>query len=123
MLEFDVERDSSCSGQQKCIDWVEIDYVNYGTAQRFCGVGEEGQIHVDGSSELMIEFVSNREQENVGFLYFAICSEPDFDQNAVKFGIEESESRMKRAVAQCTSPSRPRTSDDFIVSFGVVYEV
>lgn len=119
MHEFDVEGDSTCSGQQKCIDWVEIDYVNYGTTHRFCGTGEEGQIHVDGSSEMLIEFVSNRKKQNVGFLYFAICTQPGFDQNAIEFGIEGSESRMKRASTQCTSPSRPRTLGDFEVSFSV----
>lgn len=116
MHEFNVEGDSTCAGQQKCIDWVEIDYVNYGTTQRFCGSGEEGEVHVDGSSEMRIEFVSNRKQENVGFLYFAICMNPNFDQNAVNLGIVEPDPRLKRSSTRCTSPSAFRGPDDTRVS-------
>ena len=84
---FNLEETSNCFGQQKCIDWVEIDFINYGKNQRFCGTGEEGQVHVDGENEMRMGFVSNRKQEHDGYLYFIVCSEPDFDQNAVQFGI------------------------------------
>ena len=95
---------------------MEIDFVNYGTTQRFCGSGEEDEVYMDGSSEMQIEFVSNRKQENVGFLYFMICTTPNFDQNAVNLGIVESDPRKKRSSTQCTAPSERRGPDDMRVS-------
>ena len=65
---------------------------------------------------MQIEFVSNRKQENVGFLYFAICTNPKLDQNAVNFGIIEPDPRSKRSSTQCTSPSARKGPDDMRVS-------
>ena len=73
-------------------------------------------MHVDGENEMRMEFVSNRKQEHDGYLYFIVCSEPNFDQNAVQLGIVESNSKMKQSASQCTSPSGQRRLNDYPVS-------
>ena len=66
---------------------------------------------------MRMEFVSNRKQEHDGYLYFIVCSEPNFDQNAVQLGIVESNSKMKRSASRCTSPSGQRQQSYYQVSF------
>ena len=66
---------------------MEITFRDLGTTQRFCGSGEIGEVHVDGSNEMRLEFASNRQTEQGGFLYFVTCADPGFDQNALNAGI------------------------------------
>ena len=85
--EFNLEPKSTCSNQPQCIDYVEMTFRNLKAKPRFCGSGEVGEVHVDGSNEMAFEFASNRRTEKGGFLYFVTCTDPSFDQNAVNFGI------------------------------------
>ena len=85
--EFNLEPKSTCSNQPQCIDYVEIRFRNLKAKPRFCGSGEVGEVHVDGSNEMTFEFASNRQTEKGGFLYFVTCTDPGFDQNAVDFGV------------------------------------
>ena len=61
---------------------MEINYQNLATRQRFCGSGESGEIHIVGSNELTFEFVSNRQTEKRGFIFFVNCIDPVSDRNA-----------------------------------------
>lgn len=76
----------TCSGHQECLDWVEITFNNLRTKQRFCGSGEMGEVRVEGTNELMFEFVSNRRSEREGFSYSVTCVDPGLDQNAIDLG-------------------------------------
>ena len=84
---FDLEQKATCSDHQECIDWVQIYYKNLGTAQRFCGSGEVGQVHVENTNEMQIEFVSIRQTEHGGFQYFVTCITPGLDKNAINSGV------------------------------------
>ena len=75
-------------------------------SNRICGSGELGEIHVDGSNDMLVEFISNRRSEDVGFEYFITCIAPGFDSNAVG----SSTANGRREAAQCTSPPRERRS-------------
>ena len=90
VLDFDLETKDTCSSTSQCLDYVEITYPNLGTRKRFCGGGEQGQIHVDGSNALIFEFVSNRHLEKRGFHFFVNCIDPASDMNAIKTGAVDS---------------------------------
>ena len=104
---FDLEQKTTCSGSQECIDWVEIEYRNLGTSQKFCGSGEVGQVHVENANEMQIEFVSNRRTDNRGFQYFVTCITPGFDKNAVNLGVARPSASIPSSFFrpnQCSQP-------------------
>jgi hypothetical protein len=70
-----------------CVDWVEITYNSLRTRERFCGSGEVNEVHVDGLNEITLEFSTNRQTEDRGFLYYIQCVDPGFDYNAVNSGL------------------------------------
>ena len=86
---------------------MEITLKNLGTTPRFCGSGEVGQVHVDGASEMFVEFASNRRTESDGFLYFVTCADPGFDQNALNSGIvpqSQTHSYYSPYFSRCSQP-------------------
>ena len=103
---FNLEGKSICSGQPQCLDWVQHQMSSLQGSNPICGIGELGEIHVDGSNDMLVEFVSNRRSEDDGFEYFITCIAPGFDSNAVGSGT----GNTRRQVAQCTSPPRERQS-------------
>ena len=101
---FDLEEKGTCSHHQQCLDWVEIVYRNLETRRRFCGSGEVGEVHVDGSNEMRLEFTSNRRIQGSGFLYFVRCFDPGFDLNAVNSGVIPNLQQRSFTVTPCTQP-------------------
>ena len=102
---FDLEGESTCSGQQQCLDWV-LHRISGLQDSKYCGSGQLGEIHVHGSKGMRVEFVSNRRSQYVGFEYFIYCVAPGFDINSVRSSITNG----RREAAQCTSPPRERRS-------------
>jgi hypothetical protein len=86
VLDFDLEGSSTCSSGTECLDYVEINYQDLATRQRFCGGGETGEVHIEGSNELTFEFVSNRQTEKRGFKFFVNCIDPSTDVNGLRVG-------------------------------------
>ena len=84
---FDLEGKGICFGNHVCVDWVEITYNSLRTRERFCGSGEVNEVHVDGLNEITLEFSTNRQTEDRGFLYYIQCVDPGFDYNAVNSGL------------------------------------
>ena len=74
-------------------------------SNRICGSRELGEIHVDGSNDMLVEFVSNRRSEDDGFEYFITCIAPGFDSN-----VGSGTTNGRREAAQCTSPFCERRS-------------
>ena len=89
MIEFQLEKKTTCSGHSVCVDWV--DHHTRGS-HKLCGRREPNTVYADGSNEMHIEFVSNRRSQSVGFQYFVTCINPGFDINSEDDDIE------------CTSP-------------------
>ena len=67
-----------------CVDYVEIDFPNYGSEKlTTCGIEAEiGVMYSDGNTEIDVEFVANREEQAHGFMIFVWCCDPSFDINA-----------------------------------------
>ena len=89
MIEFQLEKKTTCSGHSVCVDWV--DHHTRGS-HKLCGRREPNTVYADGSNEMHIEFVSNRRSQSAGFQYFVTCINPGFDINSEDDDVE------------CTSP-------------------
>ena len=120
--EFNLEPKSTCSNQLQCIDYVEIRFRNLETKPRFCGSGEVGEVHVDGSNEMTFEFASNRRTEKGGFLYFVTCTDPGFDQNAVDSGVvPRSKKPADININACSAPPTQFQRPTFIQVYFVAF--
>lgn len=109
MDDFQLEDKLNCSNGPECVDWVEHHMENVQDTRRVCGRGEVGKVHPSGSSEMLVEFVSNRRTESVGFQYFVTCVDPGFDNNAVNSGlVPDATPEQLRSASQCTSPGSDR---------------
>ena len=109
VLDFDLEGSSTCSSGTECLDYVEINYQNLATRQRFCGGGETGEVQIEGSNELTFEFVSNRQTEKRGFKFFVNCIDPSTDVNGLRVG----------AVVPAFEPSSNRIGNFRIGNFDI----
>lgn len=101
---FHLEQEGTCFEQNECLDWVQVGLRNLGNSERFCGIGEVNEIHVDGAEEMTIEFASNRKTETGGFLYFISCVNPGFDQNGINSGTVPSSQSTHFPFSTCIEP-------------------
>ena len=109
MNDFKLEEKLNCSSGPECVDWVEHHMDNFQETRRMCGRRKAETIPSDGSSGMLVEFVSNRRSESVGFKYFVQCIAPAFDNNAVNSGlVPDATPEQLRIASQCTSPGSNR---------------
>lgn len=104
---FELEERLHCSSRNpECVDWVDHQFPNLQGNQKVCGKEETGEIHSDGSSEMLVEFVSNPNRTSLedGFQYYVVCIDPAFDSNAVIEGVVDATPVEMRIASQCTSP-------------------
>ena len=99
-----------------CVDHVSLDLVNFGDEKiTTCGTEADfNQINLDGATEISVEFVANRYEQDSGFMLYVWCSDPSFDINAQ---IENSTSSESKRAAEdnnmCERPSNaPRPTFD-----------
>lgn len=99
--ELSLENQATCSAGEEptCVDWVNIESDSNGYTKPLCGTQNlDNAFFLDGQS-VNIEFVSNRNEQEAGFLLFATCSEPGFT-------VPRPGESMKRAASEeCTFPS------------------
>lgn len=90
------------SGINVCVDTLKMTLPGMGTCER-CGTLDDplnaNCMEQSGiGTEMMVEFVTNREMSSTGFEILANCVDPAFDQNGLGIG-------KKRQAQQCTSPT------------------
>lgn len=105
-----LEPPATCNGQQRCVDWLEIDVPGYGDSEIMCGTRDnDDTFFLDGQSSMDIEFVTNRDNQGPGFLLFATCSDEGFTRSRPEEQTEGNETRKRAVSEECTfPPSRPQ---------------
>ena len=95
-----LEQPATCGGQRaECVDWVRIESDSDDPEFR-CGRQDlNDTFFLNGQTAADIEFVTNRNTEEAGFLIFITCSDQGFTQP------RPGNENMKRAASEkCTFP-------------------
>lgn len=93
------------TGDVCCVDSLTLDFPGMGASHTTCGTQPPSPTITDGSSELNMEFMSNRARQQKGFLLLAWCVDPGIKKSS------ESLTRSNREVEQqvsvtCTTPAQ-----------------
>lgn len=95
-----LEPESTCNGKQECVDWVRIESDTSDEFREECGTQDFTNRFFFNGQAAHIEFVTNRNMEEAGFLIIATCSEPNNTQ------ARPDDEKMKRAASEkCTFPA------------------
>ena len=76
ILSHTLEEPGFCGNSSACMDSLSLQFPGMGATETTCGRLTDSSTHNDGSSELNIEFNSNRKNERNGFLIAALCVDP-----------------------------------------------
>jgi hypothetical protein len=72
-----LEEPASCgTSGMSCLDSLTLFFPGMASSQTSCGTNDDDSTNSDGSSELLLEFISNRQTELNGFLLLAWCVDP-----------------------------------------------
>ena len=71
-----LEEPAICCDEPACIDSLTLELPGMAARWTTCGTINDPTTHSDGSTELLMEFVSNRQNELTGFMIIAWCVDP-----------------------------------------------
>jgi len=98
-----LEEPSTCGGEQaQCVDWVEIESDSDDTVP-YCGKQDfTDTFFLNGQRTADIEFVTNRNKEEAGFLIYITCTDRSYTQP--RPGTSGNENMKRAASEKCTFP-------------------
>lgn len=71
-----LEEPATCCDESACIDSLTLELPGMAARETTCGTINDPTTHSDGSTELLMEFGSNRRHELTGFMIIAWCVDP-----------------------------------------------
>ena len=78
-----LEEPASCgTSGMACPDSLTLSFPGMASSQTSCGTQDVSPTNSDGSSELLLEFMSNRAKELNGFLLLAWCVDPTIKEES-----------------------------------------
>ena len=69
-----LEAHEQCVDCEQCVDWIKIDFPEFGETKSFCG-SEVPKLQMLPTDHMTVEFVSNRKVEEEGFVMYIYCTE------------------------------------------------
>ena len=107
ILTHALEEPGFCGNSSACMDSLSLQFPGMGATETTCGRLTDSSTHNDGSSELHIEFNSNRENELNGFLIAALCVDPRLTRTSSSRQSRSVESDQAEGgtVEECNTPA------------------